>query len=331
MLRSCHAALAILVLAVPTAMAQTYDTPQTLAVVLVPPFHTYVDADGYTVATGMVHNESDAAYVGNVMILARFYGGISQMPLEAASGHALLDVIPPDGTSPYAVRSQTADPRINWAASTLLIFDAAGPKNMGLAAERQGTSIRIYDTGDAPHTNVTIHLVYQDAFKPPRILGTMTYHMGDMPEGGSLEMALPADIPPAARGVTAFVESDVFSGMPVSWITDTISQPPLPGQILDVWFEHDAERVYAMLPGQEITLNTEVYVTGNSTYWLYAQITDRDTGGVVFLDSVMVNKTHISIPLVAPDSGRYITEMFLWTENGIPASRPGPALPFIVG
>ena len=338
-LRPHHtAALAILAilaaLAVPAAAAQTYDTPQTLVVTLEPPFYTYIDAEGYAVTTGMVHNESEMSYVGNVMILARFYDDTSQAPLDAASGHAMLSVIPPGASSPYAIRASVPDPRIDWAASALLIFDGANPKVEGLAAEYTGDALSIYDIVGAPHTNVTVHLAYHDSFNPPRILETRTYTLGDVPMGGSATLELPDYAPLGARGAAAYMESDVFSGDSVSWVLEAgpDGPPPARAQILDVWLaDHAGERSLTVRPHQNATLNAAVEIPGSDAgHWLYAQVTDRNTGEVVYLDRTKAADGEVSLAWTAPGQGDYIAEIFLWAEAGVAVSKPGPALPFSV-
>jgi hypothetical protein len=329
-----YLAAIVVLLAPAAAMAQTYDTPQTLAVVISPPFYTYVDANGHAVTTGMVHNESEIAYVGNVVVLARFYGEATSLPLDVASGGTLLDVIPPGGSSPFVVRSDESNPRISSAVASLQMFDPSNPKIPGLDIERLSDEhIRIHDTVGAPHTNVTIHIAYHDAFEPPRILGTSTHHMGDMGIGGSLNLTLSGEYPAGARSATAFAESDSFSSDTASWRIGTApsAPPPLPAQILDAWMaDGTGARTAATTAHQNVTLNAAVHTPDEGRYWLYVQISSKESGGVVLLERVEIDYT-ASVSWTPTHDGEYIAEMFLWGERGAPASRPGPILLLSVG
>ncbi|MCE2508673.1 MAG: hypothetical protein J4G04_05165 [Nitrosopumilaceae archaeon] len=327
---------AIVALLVPAAaLAQTYDTPQTLAVVISPPFYTYVDADGYAVATGIVRNESETAYVGNVVIQARFYGDAASLPLDAVTAGTLLEVIPPGGSSPFVARSAEPDPRIKSAVASLQMFDPSNPKIPGLAVERLADGLlRIRDSVGAPHANITVHIAYHDAFDPPRILGTSTHHIGGMGIGGSLNLTTPGEYPLGARGATAFVESDAFSSGTISWrIGAAPSAPsPPPAQILDAWMaDHTGVRTTAAAAHQNVTLNAAVHLPdGEGRYWLYVQVSSKESGGVVLLERVEVDGAP-SIPWTPTHEGEYIAEMFLWGETSAPASRPGPLLLLTVG
>ena len=330
-----YVAAIVALLAPAAALAQTYDTPQTLAVVISPPFYTYVDAEGHAVATGMVHNESDTAYVGNVVIQARFYGESTPFPLDTVAVNTLLEVIPPGGSSPFVARSAEPDPRIKSAVASLQMFDPSNPKIPGLAVERLADGrLHVYDTVGAPHTNVTIHIAYHDAFDPPRILSTSTHHVGDVGIGGSLNLTTPGQYPAGARGAAAFVESGAFSSGTVSWrIGDAPSAPPpLPAQILDAWMaDHTGERTSAAAAHQNVTLNAAVHIPdGEGLYWLYVQVSSKEGGGVVLLERVEVDGA-ASVPWTPTHTGEYIAEMFLWGETGAPASRPGPILLLVVG
>ena len=324
----------VALLAPAAALAQTYDTPQTLAVSLEPPYYTYVDPDGHSVTTGMVRNESDVSYVGNVIILAKFYGDHSPVPLDTVSAKTLLEVIPPGSASPYTVRSAEPDPRISVAVSTLLLFDPVGPKQPGLEMQRYANGVvRVSDTVGAPHTNVTVHIAYHDAFDPPRILGARTYELGGMGMGGALNLTTPDAYPPNTRGVMAFAESDVFSSRTVSWRAETAppAPPPLPAHILDAWVsDYTGERTLSAPSGGNLALNGVVETSGDGDYWLYVQVTARDSGGVEFLESVAVSDGAASMPWTPMHAGEYIVEMFLWGEGGVPASRPSPILLFSV-
>lgn len=323
------AAVAMFLVVISPAMAQIYETPQTLTVTISPPSYTYVDTEGYMVTTGVVRNDSEMSYVGNVILLTKFYGETAPLPLAVASGGTLLDVIPPGGSSPYVIRTSEPDPRIHWASTSMLIFDPANPKITGLSLEWSDGVLTIRDMVGAPHSNVTIHLAYHDVFDPPRILKTSTYHIRDIDIGGSYNFTVAETYPAAVFGVMAFAESDVFSAQSISWRVPAAAptQPTLPAHILDAWMtDMHGERTLTTHQHQNTTLNAEVLTPEGGEYWLYVQVSSKESGGVVLLERALIDDNMVSIPWTPADDGEYIAEMFLWGETGAPASRPGPIL-----
>lgn len=346
MVRLSGVLVAIVLAATPAlVLAQTYDTPATLVVTIDGPTYLKVDPDGYATVTGIVHNESKHAHVGNVQVQARFYDGSGAEPLEVAVGATHLEVIPPGSSSPFAVRTSSPDPRINSAATTLLLFDSSSPRNTGIGLEAAitedpaGIFVTASDVASAPHTNVTVHVAYHDAFDPPRILSIATVEMGEMAIGGSLNATIADQFPPSARGFMVFAESDVFSAKPVS---GKLPAPPAApagpaAHIREVWISDDSgERTATVERGQEVAFNASVVSAAGGEegpYWLYLQVKSFGDPVVVFLDRAEVapgGEATASIQWSFPDAGQYFAEAFLWGDLNIPVAEPGPVLLFTV-
>ena len=110
------------------------DTLPTLSVSLTSktPF-VYQDSEGYTVVVGTVENNDSLSPVTNVLIQVKFFDDFDPNPLEIIQGHTTLEVIPTNGKSPYAIRSQTPNPNITQASVFLLGFDPSEDKKKGLS------------------------------------------------------------------------------------------------------------------------------------------------------------------------------------------------------
>ena len=65
-------------------------------------------------------------------IQVSFYDDISFTPIAVNEGRTVLEVIPPNGISPYSIRSPTPDPAITQASVSFLGFDSSEEKQKGL-------------------------------------------------------------------------------------------------------------------------------------------------------------------------------------------------------
>ena len=113
--------------------SQVTDNAPTLNVSLMneTPF-VYQDAEGYTVVVGIVENNNSLTPVTNVQIQVKFYDDLDPTPLEVVQGNTTLEVIAPNGKSPYSIRSQTPNSEITQASVSLLGFDSSVEKQKGL-------------------------------------------------------------------------------------------------------------------------------------------------------------------------------------------------------
>ncbi len=118
--------LILLLIPFSQAFSQEYsDTAPTLSVSLrnETPF-VYQDSEGYTVVVGVVENTNSLTPVTNVRIQVNFFDDFGSNPLEVIIGYTTLEVIPSNGQSPFAIRSETPNPNITQASISLLGFDS---------------------------------------------------------------------------------------------------------------------------------------------------------------------------------------------------------------
>ena len=333
----CGIILAAIMVSIPVSIhAQTYDTPSTLIVQMTHPNYMYVDDNGHTVMTGMIQNESEQTYVGNIVILVRFYDDTSETPLYKVMSEPLLQVIPPQSASPFSVRSPQPDTRISDATATMLIFEQSNPKVTGFDIHIDSTTghIAVSDAAHAPHTNVTVHVSYRDVFEPPRILYTQTFHLGDMEMDGTLYTNAYGNMPYNTRSVAVYAESDVFSSKAAFvTISNVVPYPHSTTHITDVWVKDDTHTETTRLSlHQNVTLGADIHLDTDEPHWVYVQIKRQDQPAVVFLEGTTVQSPDdiVSIPWSPSSVGDYIMEVFLWGNLDIPITAPSPIVLFSV-
>ena len=116
--------LALLLIPFSQAFSQEFsDTPSTLSVSLTSETpYLYNDADGHTVVVGMVANNNSLTPVTNVRIQVNFFDDFGTSPIEVIEGKSILEVIPPNGQSPYVIKSHSTNPEITHASVFLFGF-----------------------------------------------------------------------------------------------------------------------------------------------------------------------------------------------------------------
>ncbi len=332
----CGVVLSMILLVPVSIHAQTYDTPSTLVVQMASPTYQYTDVNGYTIVTGMIYNESELSYVGNVVLLVKFYDDTSNTPLYRVISSPSLQVIPPKSSSPFSVQSPEPGIRIADVIPSILTFEQANPKPLGLHIDMDHITgnVTVSDVAHAPHTNVTIHVAYRDVFEPPRVLRTDTYVLGDMEMDGTLFTNVYGNIPYNARSVAIYAESDVFSSVSIQKRIFNVASPPnLASYITDVWIKDDNDTRIVLLDAyQNVTLGTGLHLDANNTHWLYLQIKPKVGSAIVFSESMQVQLpiTDISVPWSPSYVGDYIMEVFLRNNLNTPISVPGPIVLFTV-
>ena len=163
-----------------------YDNTPTLSVSLTSetPF-VYQDSEGYTVVVGMVENKNSLTAVTNARVQVSFYDDSSFTPLAVNEGRTVLEVIPPNGISPYSIRSPTPDPAITQASVSFLGFDSSEEKQKGLAISIDDVSLDnsltisgTLENSGAPSDETSVYVAFFDGFDPPRTLGVSTIELG---------------------------------------------------------------------------------------------------------------------------------------------------------
>jgi hypothetical protein len=177
----------------------------------------YQDSEGYTVVTGLIENRNELSTVTNVRIHVSFYDETRLTPTEVAGGNTLMDIIPPNGEAPFAIRSQNPLSDIEDVSVKVLGFDPTQNKINGLIVGSDNATLNSMfsfsgslDTIGAPSSNTNVYFAFYDSFEPPRILKVSTVELGDIDSNTKILFEHHEKVDPKVSGVLLFAESDIF-------------------------------------------------------------------------------------------------------------------------
>lgn len=336
--------------------AETTDNAPTLIVNLDKEnIHVYKDSEGFTVVVGLVENENPLTFVTNIQIQASFFSEYGATPLEVTMGNTTLEVIPPNGKTPFSIRSETANSLISEAAVSLLGFDSSEVKQKGLFVYSSeiflDTTLQfsgVLQNGGAPNTNTNVYLAFYDGFEPPRILGVSTIELGDVDLDAKVNFEFNEAIDSQAVGFWLFAESNVFysdlidikipqSQIPTKKVTiSNVSVKDTDGNIAS---ELDVGSIFNIESKTSIEYTTDPG-SSETAYTYYVQIKKspdhRDGSPTVeyigkfdgrFIGNGMETQT---IDWIPQQSGLFFIETFVWDRNDIPIAEQGPYILIIV-
>jgi len=331
--------------------SQVTDNAPTLNVSLMneTPF-VYQDAEGYTVVVGIVENNNSLTPVTNVQIQVKFYDDFDPTPIEVVQGNTTLEVIAPNGKSPYSIRSQTPNSEITQASVSLLGFDSSVEKQKGLTV--YSTDVFLDDSfrfsgvlqnGGAPNSNTNVYLAFYDGFEPPRILGVSTIELGDVEPNAEVTINLDENIDSRAVGFFLFAESNIF----ISDLVDIKIPPP---QIVDKLItisdvsveDSNGNKLSELNVGSSVHITSETLIqfaseeSTETAYTYYVQVKESGNMPYVeyigkfdgrFIGSGMETQT---IDWIPEKTGLYFIETFVWDRNNVPLGEQGPFILIIV-
>ena len=334
------------------AFSQVTDNPSTLSVSLrnETPF-VYQDSEGYTVVVGAVDNNNSLTPVTNVIIQVNFYDDFDPIPLEVILGSTILDVIPINGQSPFAIRSETPNPNITEVSVSLLGFDSAVPKQKGLTLYYNevllDTSFRfsgVLQNGGAPSADTKVHLAFYDNFEPPQILGVSTIELGNMFLNSETTFEIDEQINSRAVGFLLFAESSVFYSdfvdvkIPLSQASTKLVT------ISDVSVEDTMGNKLSELKVDSIVnVKSKIWIqfaadqeSNETAYTYYVQI--KESGQPPYVEFIGKSDGRFigtgpesqTIDWVPEKKGLFFIETFVWDRNNIPIAEQGPIALIIV-
>ena len=348
--------LILLLIPFSQAFSQVTDTAPTLTVSLrnETPF-VYQDSEGYTVVVGAVENNNSLSTITNVRIQVNFFDDFGSNPLEAIIGHTTLKVIPPNGQSPFAIRSETPNPNITQASISLLGFDSAVAKPKGLIVYSTDVFLDtsfsfsgVLQNGDAPSADTKVHLAFYDSFEPPRILGVSTIELGNMGLNTEVTFELDEKIDSRAVGFLLFAESSVF-------YSDFVDVKIPPSQvhtklviISDVIVEDiNGEKLSELEVGSTVNIKSKTLIqfvadqeSNETAYTYYVQIkktseTPDEPPTVEFIGKfdgrfIGTGLETQNIDWIPNQTGLFYIETFVWDRNNVPIAEKGPFVLVIV-
>lgn len=334
------------------AFSQTTDTPSTLSVSLrnETPF-VYQDSEGYTVVVGAVKNNNLLTPVTNVRIQVNFFDDFGSSPLEVIVGYTTLEVILPNGQSPFAIRSETPNPNITQASISLLGFDSSVAKQPGLTVFSTdvflGSTLQfsgVLQNGGAPSSDTKVHLAFYDGFEPPRILGVSTIELGNMGLNTEVTFEFDEKIDSRALGFLLFAESSVFYS---DFVDITIPSYQVPTKLViisDVTVEDtNGDKLSELEVGSVVNIKSETLIqfaadqkSNETAYTYYVQI--KESGNLPYVEYIGKFDGRFigtgletqSIDWIPEKKGLFFIETFVWDRNNVPIAEQGPFVLVIV-
>ena len=328
-----------------------YDNTPTLSVALTSesPF-VFQDSEGYTVVVGMVENKNSLTAVTNARVQVSFYDDSSFNPIAVTEGRTILEVIPPNGISPYSIRSPTPDPSITQASVSFLGFDSSEEKQKGLTISIDDvyfdstlTVSGTLENSGAPSDETNIYVAFFDGFDPPRTLGVSTVELGSVDPNSKTQFSLNTSVDSRTTGFTVFAESNVF------YSDNLDAKMPLPKSlpklvtITDVSIKDKSGVSLSELSvGSTVNIESQTIIQlGSQTnvdtpYTYYVQI--KESGKIPYVaflgkfDGRFVDDgvQYQIIDWIPEKKGLFFVETFVWDRNDIPIAEQGPFVLIVV-
>ncbi len=338
--------LILLLIPFSQGFAQQTDNAPTISASLVNESpYVYQDSEGYTVVVGEVINRNSLTPITNVRIQVIFFNDFDPNPLEIKEDKTTLEVIPPDGKSPFVIRSTSPNPDITQASISLLGFDSSASKQKELTVSSTGVALDtslhfsgILQNGGAPNSDTNVYLAFYDGFEPPRILGVSTIELGDVESDSETAFEFDGSIDSKARGFFLFSESDIFYSDFVDVELPAPQNLTKLAKISAVTIEDNMGRQLSEIKvGSTVNLKSNIQIqfaadqkSNETAYTYYVQI--KESGKFPSVEYIGKSDGRFigtgtqsqSIDWIPEKNGLFFIETFVWDRNNIPIADPGP-------
>ena len=330
--------------------AESTDTPPTLTVFLDKEnINVYQDSDGHTVVVGIVENNNPLTPITNVQIQVNFFDEFGPTPLEVVKGYTTLEVIAPNGKSPFSIRSENPILEITDASVFLLGFDSSVEKQKGLTVYSTDVSLDtsfrfsgVLQNGGTSSSNTNVYLAFYDVFD--RILSISTIELGNVDLNTDVSFELDEVINSKAVGFFLFAESSVFISDFVDIQIPTSGIPDKLITISNVSVEDsDGNKLSELSVGSPVSIKSKTWIqfaadqeSDETAYSYYVQV--KESGELPYVEYIgkfdgrFIGKGQETqtIDWIPEKTGLYFIETFVWDRNNIPIAEQGPFVLVIV-
>ena len=338
--------LILLLIPFSQGFSQVTNNPPTLTVFLNSEnIYVYQDSDGYAVVVGIVENNNSLTPITNVKIQAMFFDEFGLAPLEVIQGNTILEVIPPNGKSPFSIRSSTPDANITEASVSLLGFEPSEKKQKGLIVYSSEIFMDntlqfsgVLQNGGAPNTDTNVYLAFYDGFEPARILSVSTIKLGDVGPNAEVSFNLDEVIDSISVGFFLFAESNVFISDFVDVKIPKCQTSDKLVTISDVSVEDsNGNKLSELSVGSSVNIESRslIQFTGDqkcdeTAYTYYVQV--KESGELPYVEYVGkydgrfigTGQETQTIDWIPEKTGLYFIETFVWDRNNVPIAEQGP-------
>ena len=332
--------------------SQFDDRPPTLGLEITnfSPFF-YKDSEGYTIIIGEIKNTRNFP-VTEVKVWGGFYDDLSLQPIESSIGTTILEVIPPNSAVPYTIKSATPNPSITNISVNVLGFNSGIEKHQGIVARSISTEVtdkirysgELTNTGGVIAENPRIHMVFYDAFIPPRLVGISSQVLEDgIPPNSSISFEFEERMTTSAAGFWIVAESDNLSS---NVVDNKITPPEFISKLVtinDVTInDADGNRLTDVTQNSPIFIQSKLSLQSSSgptqdqPYVYYAQV--KESGEKAYVEFIGTFEDTFdgegvgttTVEWVPEKKGLFFIETFVWDPNAIPLASKGPVILVLV-
>lgn len=310
----------------------------------------YKADDGSIVIIGEVENKKNFPVTG-VKIWAAFYDDVHPEPIQSTVGTTILDVIPPNGKSPYMIKSSPSQAITNVSVN-LLGFNSSPPKQEGLLINVTSIndSDRIRITGTITNTiggqaeNTTVYLALYDAFEPPRIVSIIPFQIKEKISSSNAQFLFDEKRPQSVTGFKILADSPNLT----SKIYDfKLGSPEIISLMINISDVKISDKSGNPIPqakvGEPILIKSFLRLESQSSislvdqpYIYYTQIKNSGKQPAVeyigtFNGTFSADNDQLPYTQWIPEkSGLFFIETFVWDPNGVPLASKGPIILVLV-
>ncbi len=356
--------LLLFLIPISSAFSQEYvDTNPTLSVSLnSQTTFVYHDSEGYTIVVGLIENNDPLSFVTNVVIQANFFDNFNSNPLEITEGNSVLNVIPPNGKSPFILRSETPNLDISEVSVVISDFDTSISVKNSLIVSINNVFLEPISSlsdsaytllfsgelqnGDTSISETSVHLAFYDVFE--RIIQISTIEIGDVEINEKISLELTEKINSSAMGFFIFSESDksyspfVNVKIPppqISTKSITISDVVITDTLGNKISEIKIDSIIKIESKTLIQFTTDD-IPDETPYTYYVQIKESSSNVDIppsieyigkYDGQFIGNKFELqSIDWIPEKKGLFFIETFIWDRNGVPLAAQGPFVLLLV-
>jgi hypothetical protein len=358
--------IVLILFLIPTSyvFSQEYtDTNPTLSVILnSQTTFVYHDSEGYTIVVGLVENNDPLSFVTNIVIQANFFDDFNSNPLEITEGNTVLNVIPPNGKSPFIIRSETPDINISEVSVSISNFDTSTSMKNSLIVSINNVFLEpISSLSDSTYTllfsgelqngntsisETSVYLAFYDVFE--RIIQISTIEIGDVDINEKISLELTEKINSSAVGFFLFSESDKFYS---PFVNVKIPHPQISTKLIiisDVAIkdtlgnklsETKIDSIIKIESKTSIQFTTDD-ISDEIPYTYYVQIKESSSNvdihpSVEYIGKYdgrfIGNESELqSIEWIPEKKGLFFVETFIWDRNNVPLAAQGPFVLLLV-
>ncbi len=296
--------------------------------------YSYKASNGTTVVLGEVQNENDIP-IHDVVVYVKFLNADGTNVIESKTGTTLLQVIPPQGSSPFVIYSTKTDPSIATVQVDMGPFDSSPVKQQMLdispdhleVSDKIALSGNVHNNGAQKSLNTKVYLILYDAFQ--RVVRIGTSNPIDIDSGKDSQFSLTSELDPRATSYLLVAESDAYQ----SKSTLKNNFQTLPVFVGKTMITDPNGTSYSTIPvnaSAKITSNI-IHVLNSTQPFIYYVQVKQFSGQVEFIgkyEGIFLGSENqnVSAEWKPKTAGSYFLETYVWNYDAVPLSAASPSI-----